>query len=212
MAQRRFGWQSMVSVEIYVEGGGQGKHLKSRCREGFSEFFRKAGLEGHMPRTKACGSRNNTLDSFCGALRNTSSGKIPLLLVDSEAPVHASDTPWHHLNSRDGWERPDGAQDEQAHLMVQCMEAWFLADVSALGTFFGPGFRQPANRFEIEKIRKQDVYSSLRAASRDSKKGAYDKGRHSFDILTQIDPAKVLQGSRFAKRLVETLKGHLIPT
>ena len=52
----------------------------------------------------------------------------------------------------------------------------------------------------------------LEAASRDSKKGAYHKGRHSFDILTQIEPEKVIQRSRFAKRLVETLKAHLIPT
>ena len=96
--------------------------------------------------------------------------------------------------------------------MVQCMESWFLADVSTLGAFFGDGFRNPSERNDIEDIPKQDVLRNLESASKDSQKGAYNKGRHSFDILGQIDPEKVIQHSRFAKRLVETLKGHLIPT
>ena len=202
----------MVSVEIYVEGGGQGKHLKSRCREGFREFFRKAGLEGHMPRIKACGSRNDTLDDFRGALRLAGPAEKPLLLVDSEDPVKSNGTPWQHLCNRDGWERPNNAQDNQAHLMVQCMESWFLADVPALESFFGTGFKPPARRDDIEHIPKQDVLRNLEIASRNSQKRAYDKGRHSFDILAVTNPEKVTQCSPFAKRLVDTLKIHLIPT
>jgi hypothetical protein len=204
----------MVSVEIYVEGGGQGKHLKSRCREGFREFFRKAGLEGHMPRIKACGSRNDTLDDFRGALRLAGPAEKPLLLVDSEDPVKSNGTPWQHLCNRDGWERPNNAQDNQAHLMVQCMESWFLADVSALAMFFGAGFKSTsiANRDDIENVPKKDVFNQLNSASSASRKGAYDKGRDSFDILARIDPEEVIKRSKFAKRLVNTLKGHLIPT
>ena len=204
----------MVSVEIYVEGGGQGKHLKSRCREGFSEFLRKTGLEGHMPKIKACGSRNNAWDDFCGALRQASPGKLPLLLVDSEDPVRAHDTPWQHLRSRDNWKRPDNAEDDQAHLMVQCMESWFFADVSALETFFGTGFRRASlgRRDDIEDIPKKDVFNQLNSASSNSRKDAYDKSLHSFDILGQIDPAQVTQRSPFARQLIDTLKAHLIPT
>ena len=148
----------MVSVEIYVEGGGQGKSLKSRCRNGFSEFFRKAGLEGHMPKIRACGSRNDTLDDFRGAMRQAGPNEIPLLLVDSEDRIEQNKTPWQHLRSRDKWDRPNNAQENQAHLMVQCMESWFLADVSALETFFGAGFKSAAiaKRNDIENISKKD--------------------------------------------------------
>ena len=167
-----------------------------------------------MPKVIACGSRNYALKKFCTALSQANSEEIPLLLVDSEDPVRPNHTPWQHLSSRDDWRRPVGVQDEQAHLMVQCMESWFLADVSELESFFKRGSRTTslAERNDIEQISKEDVLNQLKAASRGSTKGAYRKGRHSFDILGQIDPEKVIQHSRFAKRLVETLKGHLIPT
>ena len=203
----------MVTVTVYVEGGGQGKYLKSKCRQGFREFFEKAGLAGHMPRIMSCGSRNDTLKDFRVALGEEYSDDIPLMLVDSEAPVQMNGTSWQHLSARDCWERPKGAQDEQGHLMVQCMEAWFLADVSALENFFGAGFKAAslAKRDDIEKIPKRDVFVQLKSASRDSKKRAYDKGRHSFDLLAQIDPEKVISRSPFARQLVETLKEHLLP-
>ena len=167
-----------------------------------------------MPKIIACGSRNNALKKFCTALSQANSEEIRLLLVDSEDPVCPSHTPWQHLSYRDQWEQPRGTQEEHAHLMVQCMESWFLADVATLERFFGSGFksRSIAKRDDIENVPKVDVFKQLESASRESKKRAYHKGRHSFDILARIDPAKVLQHSRSAKRLVETLKGHLIPT
>ena len=185
------------------------------CRSGFSSFFDKAGLKDCMPRVVACGSRNETLKRFRIALNNISgSGEVPILLVDSEGPVQSGKTPWQHLRSRDNWKRPDNAQEDQAHLMVQFMESWFLADVSELESFFKRGSRTTslAQRNDIEQISKEDVLNQLKAASRGSTKGAYDKGRHSFDILAQIDPEKVIQRSSFVKRLVDTLKAHLIPT
>ena len=203
----------MVAVTIYVEGGGPGKAGKSKCRKGFRKFLERAGFVGSMPGILACGSRDNALKDFCVALKNVDSGELPLLLVDSEAPVLQKRTAWQHLQSRDGWQRPVGAQDEQVHLMVQCMESWFLADVSKLESFFGSGFRSTSlsKRDDIEKIPKDDVLSQLNSASRSSKRGSYRKGRHSFELLELIDPDKVIQHSRFAERLVDTLKAHLIP-
>ena len=202
-----------MRVKVYVEGGSPGK-LENECRRGFSEFFKRAGLEGHMPRVIACGGRNRAWDRFCAALRLGEPETISLLLVDSEARVLSERRPLQHLRSRDCWVRPEGARDEQVHLMVQCMESWFLADVSALESFFGAGFRLASlpQRFDIENIPKRDVFSQLHSASRDSRRGAYDKGSHSFDILAQIDPEKVVQRSSFARQLVDTLKGLLIPT
>jgi hypothetical protein len=131
-------------VKLYVEGGGDSSTLKTACRAGFSDFLSKAGLKGKMPRIVACGSRRNAYDSsFCTAI---SIGEDALLLVDSEAPVSAdcqqgdaeSWKPWRHLNNRQGdqWDKPSNSEDAHCHLMVQCMEAWFLADRDTLQNFF----------------------------------------------------------------------------
>ena len=200
-----------MRVKVYVEGGGRGK-LRSDCRQGFSTFFEKSGLAGHMPSVVACGSRNDTLKRFRTASSRVAPEEISLLLVDSEAPVSPNGKPWLHLRSGDNWQRLEGAEDEQAHLMVQCMESWFLADVPALRRFFGAGFRPPADQADVEKIPKQDVLERLNRASRNSQKGEYRKGHHSFVVLAQIDPNRVTASSRYANRLVETLKKLLIPT
>jgi len=203
----------MVRVTVYVEGGGRGR-LATDCRKGFSEFLRKVGLEGHMPSIVACGSRSDAYARFCVALSDAEVGEIPLLLVDSEGPVLPRRSVWQHLaRSPDRWESPQGSPDEQAHLMVQCMESWFFADISALEMYFGSGFRSATipQRSDIERIPKDDVVEQLESASRGSNKRAYNKGRHSFDILARIDPEKVIRRSRFAKRLIDTLKRHLIP-
>ncbi len=203
----------MVTVTVYVEGGGQSKALKTKCRAGFRKFFEKAKLVGQMPSVVACGGRDSAVKDFRNALRRLKSGEVALLLVDSEGPVQEGITPWQHLKSRDKWDRPDGAQEDQAHLMVQCMETWFLADVSALEEYFGSGFRSSAipQRNDIENISTSDVLRRLKAASSGSRKREYHKGNHSFDILARIDPECVLQRSPRAKRLIDTLKSHLIP-
>ncbi|WP_156013419.1 hypothetical protein [Thioalkalivibrio sp. HK1] len=50
-----------MKIKIYVEGGGDIKVLKTKCRKGFRNFFRKAGLDGRMPRVVACGGRLATM-------------------------------------------------------------------------------------------------------------------------------------------------------
>ena len=96
-----------------------------------------------------------------------------------------------------------------AHLMVQCMEAWFLADKDCLAAFFGRGFNRNAlsHNPDIEQVAKTDVLEGLKGATRRCKsKGEYGKGRHSFEILSEIDPEKVLAASLHAMRLVHTLR------
>ena len=113
----------LVKVKVYVEGGGDGKDLRTKCRRGFSSFFEKADLVGRMPQVIACGGRAKAIDKFCIALRARKDQEFILLLVDSEDPVAPGAGPWQHLERRDRWEKPDDAADEHAHLMVQCMEA-----------------------------------------------------------------------------------------
>lgn len=199
----------MVGARIYVEGGGGSKALRTECRRGFSEFFRRAGLEGKMPRVVATGSRRAAYDDLCTALKRRSAARV-LLLVDSEGPVAAGDGPWAHLRKRvqDQWSRPESAVDDDCHLMVQVMETWFLADESALAKFFGQGFnagRLPKRR-DIEEIPKTDVFTGLEEATRSAKtKGRYRKGAHSFKILALIDPRRVRDRASWAERLLATL-------
>lgn len=198
-----------MSTRLYVEGGGDSKALKSACREGFRKFLEKAGVGGRMPRIVACGGRQNAYERFVTALG--AADGTPMLLVDAEGPVAAGADqadPWGHLASRDRWARPSGASDGQCHLMVEVMESWFLADKAALESFYGQGFRAsglPGNP-QVEKVPKDEVLSSLARATGDARKGAYDKGSHSFDILARLDPRKVENAAPYARRLLDTLR------
>lgn len=193
-----------MSIRLYVEGGGDSKTLKTACRKGFRSFLENAGLTGKLPRIVAGGPRQNAYESFKTA-HDHGNGTI-LLLVDAEGPVTA-DGSWQHLESRDGWNRPDGATDEQCHLMVEVMESWFLSDRQALKTSYGQGYRASAlpPRQNVEQIPKRDVLDGLSQATRNSIKGRYNKGAHSFRILEKLDPAKVRRASRCADRFISTL-------
>jgi len=207
--------QDHPTVKIYVEGGGNDNNsLVRECRRAFQKFFEKAGFKKRLPRVIPCGSRNSAFDDFCTALKYARAGDIAFLLVDSEDVVQSAfiDNPWGHLLVRDGWKMPSGASCEQVHLMVECMENWFLADKEALETFFGQGFHAsslPGNQ-DIEKVSKSDVLNSLKRASRLTQKGPYGKGAHSFKILEIIDSSKVLNASPSAQRFINELNKVLV--
>jgi hypothetical protein len=155
----------MVSVRIYIEGGGDSKDLQSRCREGFRKLIERTGFEGRMPSTVVCGGRNNAYDMFKIALRSADVNEFPMLLVDSEEPVTTA--PWDHLKSRDGWDRPAGAEDDQAQMMVTCMETWIMADHEALRKVFGAHLREGAllPQIDLEKRSRQDLLDALKNAT-----------------------------------------------
>lgn len=202
-------------MKLFVEGGGDSHQLRTACREGFTKFITAAGIR-KRPRLVACGSRHDAFDSFRTAVSN---GEAAMLLVDSETAVVANCqegeagawTPWVHLRQRRGdeWVKPGAATESECHLMVECMENWFLADRVLLAKFFGNGFNAnalPAENRAIESVRKVEVYSALKAATRNSRKGEYGKGDHSFKLLAEIDPAKVTNASPWAKRFIDELK------
>jgi len=203
----------MVGCKLYVEGGGDGKPLRTECREAFSKFLEKAGLRGAMPRVVACGSRNEAYERFCTALGQ---GQQAFLLVDSEGPVEASvETgppeawrPWEHLRRRDGWKKPAQASDGDCHLMVQVMESWFLADKEALAAFFGQGFQEGAlGSQSVETVAKEEVFRGLGQASRHCKtQKPYAKGPQAFKILASLQPENIGKASPWARRFMDTLK------
>ena len=195
----------MVRVKVYVEGGGETRHQRRNLRKAFAQFVEKAGLRGNMPRVIACGPRAAAFDDFKDGHREP--GSIAILLVDSEGPVTA-DTPWQHLQDRDGWDRPPHTDTDQCHLMVQVMESWFVADREALADFYGSGFRSSAipQWPEIEEVPKMDVLSRLRQATSSTRNGSYRKGRHGFEMLGQLDPNRVMKASPHATRFVNSLQ------
>lgn len=217
MAKRGDRGKSLVNhhrqIKLYVEGGGEHQRdLADSCRRGFSEFFGKMGFLKH-PRIIACGTRRQAYEDFCTAVKQANSEDLIFLLVDSEDPV-SGNSPWDHLYQRkeDRWRKPSGVSDEQAHLMVQCMEAWFLADRDALVKYFKKGFSQaalPAVARPIEEISRYEAYDSLKKSTKDRGKNVYEKGRDSFGILGLIDPQKVTIASAWAKRLEDTLRKNL---
>jgi len=201
-----------VTVRVYVEGGGDSASLHALCREGFNTFLKSAGFERRMPRIVACGSRRAAHDRFRMECEHPHcDGDVALLLIDSERSVGDERSPWTFLASspEDRFDRPANATDDHCHLMVVCMESWFLADKDALRTFFGEGFRLQAlpQNPRVELIPKDDVLSGLEKASSDCRSGRYAKGKPSFRILQVISPAKVAQASPWAKRFLDTLDG-----
>lgn len=197
-------------VTIYIEGGGDYPTLKTECRKAFTAFFEKAGFKGTMPRPIACGGRQTAYEMFSIACSNNQSC---ILLVDSESPVtHAN--PWLHLAQRedDKWQKPANATDDDCHLMVQCMESWFLCDNKILAAYFGKHFTVNAlpQHDLVEDSPKTCVLESLSKATRKTTK-KYDKGRHSFELLQKIDPHEVFKKSPSAKRFHDELIKRLRP-
>ena len=196
----------MVSFKLYVEGGGDSASLLSRCREGFRGLLEKTACRGRMPRIVACGSRSAAYDHFRTACAQ---GEPCLLLVDSEDLVTQGSS-WEHLRLRngDGWEKPAQAREEDCHLMVVCMESWFLADKNVLRQFFGQGFNESAlpTNPQLEKLTKAELFHGLQQATRSCKtKAPYGKGEHSFQLLKQLSPEKVAAASPWAKRFLDRI-------
>jgi hypothetical protein len=191
---------------MYIEGGSKGNR---RLREGFSVFFNKIVELAREQRIKlqfiSCGARTETYADFLRAIE-THPAALNILLVDSEQPVDHKLNPIEHLQSVDNWSLP-GCSEESCHMMVQAMEAWFLADIEALAGFYGQGFN-PNNipaRQDVEEIPKAMLEETLRTATRKTKKGAYHKGKHSHEILKRIDPDLVCKRAPHCKRLFNVM-------
>lgn len=194
-------------IRIYIEGGGDDRDTKRQMRQGFSGFLKDLVQIVRSKRIKwdiiVCGSRNNAFSSFKNALEDYPDA-FNVLLVDSEGTV--KQRPWAHLKSRDNWDSPS-VDDTHCYLMVQAMEAWFIADIDALKKFYGKGFREnsiPRNQ-NVEKIDKDSLEPSLKQATRHTSKGEYQKIQHASKLLGLLDVAQVRKAAPNCDRLFTTL-------
>ena len=224
MDERQAGREPLVkkhnTLTIYVEGGNRDSRAALIvCQRAFKIFLERAGMPPRSFSVEACASRDQAYDDFCFAL---ASGENALLLVDSEELVPSNPqtsqprSVWQHLTDRvgDRLSRPAGAADEQAHLMVPTMEAWFLADRIRLAAYYrGPYSREEFNenalpkRANVEAVSKSEIEAALANATRPNQtKGPYHKGRHSFEILETLDPKTVAPASYHLRRLLCHLK------
>lgn len=198
-----------MSVRVYVEGGGNNKDTLKRCNEGFARYCQKLVPANRNPKIVACGGRQQASDRFKTAVKSSQAGDICALLVDAETPV-TSTTEIEHLRRSDGWIFPS-LNGHRVFLMVQAMEAWFLADREALAAFYDGGFLAnslPGSPTNVESIPKDQLEPALKHASNPTKtKGEYHKGKHSFELLARIDPVKVGNASPRAKLFNEFLAG-----
>ena len=198
-----------MNGRIYLEGGGNTKESRSRCREGFRKLLENCGFTGRMPKLVACGSRSAAFDDFKTAHSQWACGEYVGLLVDSEDPVTNTDQPWQHVAQRvgDQWVKPPDAVDEQLLLMTTSMETWIATDRATLHASFGSGFNESAlpPLQQIELRNRQTAFDALRNASADCP-GPYTKGRRSFELLGRLNPQVLeqhLPSFRRARRILD---------
>lgn len=201
-----------MSARIYLEGGGNSKEGKVRCREGFRKLFEKCGFTGRMPALVACGPRNDAYDDFKTAHSQASFGNFIGLLVDSEEPVVDVEQTWQHVAQKTGdlWTRPNGADDEQILFMTTSMETWMVADRNALITHFGPRLNEPTLP-PVQNLEQRDrhhILNALQNASRNCP-GPYNKGPKSFELLGKLNPTVLEEHLPSFKRVRRILDRNL---
>ena len=206
MDERTTGWGSLVSAEIFVEGGGESNFLKSRCRDGFRLLLEKSGFAGRMPKIHPSGDGAAALRRFRKAVSDGRRSDYVGVLIDSEDPVDNINEPWDHLSKRQGsiWQRPDDACDDQVLFMTTCMETWIAADREALREAYARrGINENAlpPLDALESRNPQDVFNRLKNGTNNQ----FDKGEESFKILGQLNPdtlAELLPSFERARRIL----------
>ena len=199
-----------MRIKIYIEGGGDSHLQDTEFRAAWAEFFGKSGLKAlrKMPATFRGSGRRQTFDAYQTAVKTRKQDELPLLLVDSEDLVASGHSAWQHLKVRDGWDKPSAAGEDDAFLMICCMETWFLADRESLKRYFHDCWRDGAlpDWPDLEAVEKTRVFEALAQATAACGKKRYAKGKVSFDLLKAIDPALVAQKCPAAKRLLDRLR------
>lgn len=204
-------------VVLYIEGGGDTNEQKTLLRKAITLLLHRAGFKGRMPRIKPSGGRDKAFQDFLTHFEEKNQDAIGVLLVDAEDPLTFTDTSldapiWQHLKTRDKWDKPQAAQNNQIALMVTSMETWIIADHAALKAFFGSKLKEKAlpPLQNLESRNRKEVLASLEKATEDcGKDRAYRKGNKSFQVLATLNPTTLQQHLPHFKRFLEVMRHHL---
>ena len=221
----------MKKIVIYVEGGGDTATQRAELRRGFDALFRSqkgaASRNGISLRFELSGGREETFKTFRNKMDQSNSTQCIVLLVDSEGPIPAEiDTQdeanakarVQHLVNRDGWSFK-GVDSSHVHLMVQCMEAWILADPEKMKEFYKKDFRENAlpRLPNLENEAKTSIYSKIGTATKDTQKGEYSeennaKITHASKLLEMIRPTEISKRCPRFKSFIRWLDAIIDPT
>lgn len=191
----------MAEIRIYFEG-------HESLRQGFCAFFKEIYdlARARRWRVELIATHGTPAEDFAIANR-THRDAWNILLLDSESPDSGELTA--SLIAREGW---DASHKDSIFWMVQMMEAWFHADKDALERFYGgKGFHLGALSGNplVEQISKKDLQDGLKAATKNTKKGAYHKTKHAPGLLEEIDPNRVRRAAPHCNRFFNIVLAKL---
>lgn len=207
----------MTTIAIYIEGGGDTANTKAQLRLGLDALLTPQKNAARKKRLGwklvLCGGRDVTFKAFQHATKVAKS-EIVVLLVDAEEAVKTANATGRvaHLAKRDQWDMT-GVTAEHVHLMIQCMEAWIVADPAALEAYYGKEFNPKVlpKRTALDDEPKKDIYAALEAATKATQKGCYGKIKHASDLLSRLNTTTVAQRcasfQQFTQWLDATIEG-----
>ncbi len=197
---------------IYIEGD---KRLKSGFRKFFDKYFNKHSncSSSKIVKDFRLADSKPIKDFLLGIRNDRKQSFFHILLMDSDI-LGAGDPKKNVKNvNKDEWKKAKSIKinNNQLHFMVQNMEAWFMADTNALVGYYGSKLevdKLPQHSI-VEDIPAEDIEKKFKAITRSlsSKKNYYDnKLKHGSEILSRLDPEKVINAAPHCEALFNTLE------
>lgn len=190
----------MKNVILVVEGGGSPR-LDVALRQAIDVFLAGAKAKVRAARqhwdTLAGGGRDDAYDKFLD-LSAKNPDSLVLLLVDSEGATN--DSEW----TKSIWSTRS-QREPKLFFMVQCMEAWIVADSPSLVQSYRGKFKDgPLPKRPPEECSPEELRRALGAATKDCGLGSYEK-RHGPILLAKVRPEEVVKRCPSAKTFIEGL-------